>query len=920
MRKYLLSGLLVICTTIVFAQLKVVNPRCEYKVNPLGVDISTPHLSWELQSSNKGVIQAAYRVLVADDMTLLNKNQGNIWDSQRLGGSTSIQVRYSGKPLIATKKYYWKVMVWDNKAHASGWSSTNTWQMGLLKPSDWNGAQWIAYQIMADSNKILPGIPPKGAKKHSPGTDVLPVFRKIFTISKIVKNATMFISGLGHFEATLNGEKVTNSFLEPGWVDYQKQALYVTYDITNKLPIGKNAIGVMLGNGFYFTSSGRYRKLTVAYGYPKMICRVLINYTDGTSENVVSDASWKAAPGPITFSAIYGGEDYNATLEQQGWNTNNFDDHDWKNALITDGPPKLDAQTEDPLILTDTFTPKKVTQPKPGVFVYDMGQNTSGIPQITVQGKKGDTVKITPSELLDDEGLSTQKNTGKSYYCVYTLKSDKPETWQPRFTYYGFRYLQVEGAVPQNESNAANAPVMLSIKTLHYKNAAPPVGTFACSNELFNKTDTLILWSIKSNMVSLFTDCPHREKLGWQEQNHLVGNSIQYNFDVANLYKKVISDLRFAQTPDGLIPEIAPEFTVFSDGFRDSPEWGSVSVLLPWYLYQWYGDKQVLADSYSMMQRYLTYLDKQADKGILSEGLGDWYDLGPKHPGVSQLTPKGITATAIYYYDLTVLVDIAKMLNKPLDAAKYASQAVFVRDAFNKAFFNAETKEYGTGSQTANAMAVYMKLVQPQYKQAVVDNIVKDIREHNNSLTAGDIGYRYLLKVLDDQGRSDVIFDMNNRSDVPGYGYQLAKGATALTESWQALPSVSNDHLMLGHIMEWFYAGLAGIRPADDAVAYNRIIIRPEPVGDVTSAKGTYHSVYGTIASEWKKQPGSFDLSVSIPANTTATVYLPATAASKITESGKLLNLSTGVKLLRIENGKAVIKIGSGVYHFTAAN
>ncbi|OCX53298.1 alpha-L-rhamnosidase [Mucilaginibacter sp. PPCGB 2223] len=898
MRKYLFVILVSGALSPVFSQVKVVNPRCEYKIDPI-IETLTPHLSWELQSDSRGVVQTAYRLLVADNAASLEKNIGNIWDSKKVLSPASIQVKYSGMKLLSAKKYYWKVMVWDNKAHASPWSTVAGWQMGLLTADDWKGAKWIAYETMPDSNRILPGITPRGGKKISPGKDILPIFRKRFNVNKTVKSATLFISGLGHFEASLNGEKIGDHFMDAGWTNYQKQALYVGFDITRQLQPGQNAIGVMLGNGFYFTPSGRYRKLTVAYGYPKMICRLLIEYADGTSSDIISDPSWNVAPGPITFSAMYGGEDYDATLEQKGWDTPVFDDRQWRPAIITEGPGQLNMQMEEPVKVMQSFSAKSITKIKDAEYVYDLGQNSSAIPQITVKGKRGDTIIITPAELVNADGTANQKATGRHTY-KYTLKGDGEETWSPRFTYYGLRYLQIDGT-----------PQIISVKGLHIRNGADKAGEFSCSNDLFNKTNTLIDWAVKSNMVSVFTDCPHRERLGWLEQDHLMGNSLQYNYDLVNLFKKCVNDMRFAQTPDGLIPEIAPEFTVFGDGFRDSPEWGSAAILVPWYVYQWYGDKQVLADSYEMMQRYLTYLDKLSDRGILTEGLGDWFDLGPRRPGVSQLTSKGVTATAMFYYDLTTTSKIAAVLNKPADAAYYTSLAVKVRTAFNVKFFNKETKQYDTGSQTANAVAVYMKLVEPQYKKAVVENIVKDIRDHNNSFTAGDIGFRYLLKVLDDEGRSDVIFDMNNRSDVPGYGYQLAKGATALTESWQALPSVSNNHFMLGHIMEWFYTGLAGIRPDDNAVAYQQIVIRPEPVGDVTSAKGSYHSVYGTITSEWKKTTDSFDLSVTIPANTTATIYLPAKIGSKIMEGDK-----TPISKVSIVNNKAIINIGSGAYHF----
>lgn len=912
-KKLLLTNLLLLVAISAFSQgLKVTNLRCDGRKEPDGIATIKPALSWNIESDGYNVMQSAYRILVADDSVALQKGSGNIWDSQKVNSGASLNVAYNGRQLLSAKKYYWRVMVWDNKGNASAWSNIARWQMGLLTAADWKGAKWIGYENMPDSAKILPHLAAKGEKKKSPGTDVLPILRKTFNISKPVKSATMFISGLGHFEMDLNGKKVGDHFLDAGWVNYQKEALYVSFDITNQLKQGENAIGVLLGNGMYFTPSGRYRKLTVAYGYPKMICRLLVQYADGTTQDMVSDASWKTASGPITFSAIYGGEDYDATKEQAGWDSPGFNDKSWKNALIVDGPPQLNPLTAEPIKIFDVFESKKIAQPKPGVWVYDLGQNASGIPQITVKGKRGDTIKITPAELLTADGLANQNATGKWHYYTYVLKGDGTEIWQPRFTYYGFRYLQVEGGVPQGEPNPDNKPQLISIRGLHTRNSAAQVGGFSCSNELFNKTKTLIDWAIKSNMSSVLTDCPHREKLGWLEQDNLVSNSLQYNYNLGSMFKKVINDMRLAQTKDGLIPEIAPEFTVFDGGFRDSPEWGSTAIILPWQVYQWYGDKQVLFDSYNMMQRYADYLEKQSNNHILAEGLGDWYDLGPKHPGVSQLTPMGITATAYYYYDLGILAKVARMMGKEADAVAFDKRAVEVKKAFNDKFFDKTTKQYGTGSQTANAIAVYMDLVEPVDKAAVVDNIVKDVRAHNNGLTAGDIGYRYLLKVLDDEGRSDVIFDMNDRSDVPGYGYQLAKGATALTESWQALPSVSNNHFMLGHIMEWFYEGLAGIRPADGAVAYNKIIIRPQPVGDVTWAKANYRSAYGLISSDWKKQDKAFELNINIPANTTASVYLPVDAASKITMNDKPVS---GVYY----NDKGVmIAIGSGVYHFKA--
>jgi hypothetical protein len=404
-----------------------------------------------------------------------------------------------------------------------------------------------------------------------------------------------------------------------------------------------------------------------------------------------------------------------------------------------------------------------------------------------------------------------------------------------------------------------------------------------------------------------------------------MGSSVKYQYDIATLLRKTVQDMITSQLPDGLIPEIAPEYVKFTwggDMFRDSPEWGSAMILAPWYLYKWYGDKDVLIKSYPAMKKYMAYLEQKGKPSnyILKQGLGDWYDLGPKAPGVSQLTPMGVTGTAIFYHDLRIMDSIAQMLNKPEDGKWFNKLASDVKTSFNTTFFNKETKQYATGSQTANAMAIYMELVEPENKEAVLANLIKDIRDKENALTAGDIGFRYLLRVLENEGRSDVIFDMNSRSDVPGYGYQLAKGATALTESWAALPTNSNNHFMLGHIMEWFYSGLSGLRSAPGSLAFNEIEINPQPVGDITSAQASYRSLYGNIVSSWKKEPNAFILNVQIPANTSATIYLPAKENGTVKEGNINLKDKKEINVLGYKNGRAIIRIGSGSYQFVSQN
>ena len=519
----------------------------------------------------------------------------------------------------------------------------------------------------------------------------------------------------------------------------------------------------------------------------------------------------------------------------------------------------------------------------PNEWVYDLGQNFSGIPSIRVKGNKGDTIRIFCAELLNKDGTADQKATGSPSYFTYILKGEGEEYWQPRFSYTGFRYMQVKCIA---KDSLRTAPQLLEIAGLHIRNAAAGSGSFSCSNPLFNAVYRLIDWAIRSNTMSVFTDCPHREKLGWLEQTHLMGASVQYNYDVASLNRKVILDMMQAQYPDGKIPEIAPEFTQFTPPFDESPEWGSASLILPWYHYQWYGDREMLERSYPMMQAYTDYLLRKDSMYILRHGLGDWFDIGPRKSGFAQMTRMGITATATLYYDLTILTRVAGLLKKHADAAKYNRLAAEVKKAFNRAFFDSRTMQYDSASQTANAMALYMGLVEPVNRSAVIRALVSDIRKRNNALTAGDIGFRYVLKALEAAGHSELIFAMNSRDDVPGYGFQLKNGATALTESWQAYSSVSNNHFMLGHLMEWFYSGLAGIRQAPGSVAYQELEFRPQPAGDIKNVSARFQTPYGEVQSNWTKKEELFLLQITVPANTRANVYLPGNPTPIRTGSG----------------------------------
>jgi len=891
---------------------------CEYKSNPLGIETKQPRLSWIISASAANTTQTAYQILVADSKEKLQQNEGNIWDSKKVVSSQSIQVAYKGALLLAAKKYYWKVKVWNHQNIASSWSDINSWQMGLPSMKDWGEAKWITMDIFNEAK--YPSL--DSAVKVVALRSIAPQFRKDIVVKKAVKNATAFVCGLGQFELRLNGNKVSDHFLDPGWTTYEKYSLYVPFDITKQLQQGNNTIGMMLGNGFYYLPKGRYIKGQIMqHGLPKMIAKIILEYTDGTTESIVSDESWKNSKSPITYNTIYGGEDYNATLEQDGWDKPMFNDAAWQPSVVVKGSPALMAQQAEPLKVMETFQPIAVFKNSKGNWVYDLGQNASGIINLVVAGEKGKQVKVFPAELIDADSSINQSATGKGYCFLYTLKGSNNEQWQPRFSYYGFRYVQLEGAVPEGKLNPSNLPVVKALKGLHTRYAAEKNGSFSCSNTLFNKIYSLIDWAIKSNMASVLTDCPHREKLGWLEQVHLMMASNQYNYNLAGLNNKAVADMQAAQYATGFVPTTAPEYGRFGGPlsmFSDSPEWGSAYVITPWYMYQWYGDKQVLEQHYDGMKQYVAYLQKQANAdNIIAYGLGDWFDIGPKRPGVSQLTSLGVTGTAIWYYDVTILQQVAKLLHKDADATYYQTLAEAIKKGFNKKYFHTDTYQYDNGSQTANAMVLYMNLVEPQNRDKVFANILNDLKANNNAITAGDIGFRYLMQVLQQGNASQLIFDMNNRSDVPGYGYQIAQGATALTESWQALRNVSNNHLMLGHLMEWFYSGLGGIKQTDSSIAFKSILFHPEVVGDINDLKASYQSPYGLIKSEWHKKATSFNLQVVVPVNTTAIIDVYGDAVKSITVNGKAVTAGKEVKFIGNVNGRLQYQVGSGNYSFT---
>ena len=886
--------------------------RCDGRTAPLAVADATPEFSWSDETASpalRGVRQSAYQVRVAASGTAGAMAKPLLWDSGKVQSSQTYGIPYGGLALEAGHKYTWQVRVWDEDDHPTAWS-----QPAHLTQAPEIQAEWIA----------------AAATDEEAGEQPLPLFRKSFALPAPVTRATLYASGLGQDELRINGRKVGSDELTPGWSDYRSTVFYDSYDVTALLHAGANAVGVMLGNGMYrvLKTPDRYTKFVGSYGPPKCIVQLSVELANGRAMVIASDGSWKTAPGPITFSSTYGGEDYDARREPAHWDRPGYDDSRWNQALVTTGPGgTLRPELAHPIRVMHTYAPIKITRPRPGVLVYDLGQNFAGWPAIAVRGPAGATVKLIPGELLNKDGTVSQRSSGGPQWFSYTLRGGGIERWHPRFSYYGFRYVQVEGAAVGAGSAPAGKPRLLALRGEAVHTSSASVGSFASSNELLNRIHTLILRAIENNAVSIFTDCPHREKLGWLEETHLMAPSLLYDFDFAGLYAATARNIADAQTHGGpkagLVPEIAPQYVVFkvdNGAFDDSPEWGSAAVLAPWYLFERTGDRRFLAAQLGVMRAYTAYLGTRAHDGIVSYGLGDWYDIGPGEPGMSKLTTAGVTATAIYYQDLRVMEEATALLGFKEESRRYRQIAEQERAAFNARFFDRDRHRYDKGSQTAQAMPLVLGLVPEGERAHVLQALVDDIRVHGNHVTAGDVGYHYVVDALLEGGRSDVLLDMLERTDAPSYGYQLAQGATSLTEAWDANPRSSQDHFMLGDAEEWFYRGLGGINVDLSAAPPRQIVLRPYVPGKMAWVHCRYRSALGLIESDWRRGAAETTYNFVVPVNATATVELATASPGAAKIGGISAAKAPGVRSATVNSGQLELVLGSGSYRIVTAN
>ena len=690
------------------------------------------------------------------------------------------------------------------------------------------------------------------------------VLRRSFKPYKTVKHAELRICGLGFYEATINGQKVGDSEFAPSWSDYDKTVFFNVHDVTQQIRQGDNELRVLLGNGFYNEQGGRYVKLKVSFGPPTLLYFLYLTYDDGMRERVYSDEKWQWTESPITFNSIYGGEDYDARLEVGSLMSDVRADQ-WKPVVIQEGPEgRLRPQIAHSTKVMERY-PAKQTLRKDSILVIDMGQNLAGYPEITVRGNAGERLKLTPGETLDKNGLVDQRQTGRPHYYTYILKGSlQAEIWHPRFSYYGYRYLQIEGDID----------VLKKVESCFVYNSAERIGSFECSNPRINATHQIIDRAIRSNWQAVWTDCPSREKLGWLEQDWLNGEALVYNYDARRMIEQTMQNIVDAQHDDGSMPEIAPEYTQFTGTwarpFQESPEWGGAIIALPMLYWQHYGDMDLVDQHYDAMKRYLAYLVSQDSCFILNMGLGDWYDYGPGKAGFSKNTPTALVSTAHYYQWMCYMYVMAKRLGHKQDAEWYNLRADSIRHAFNRTFYDAQKKTYATGSQCSLALPLYLKMVPEGDYQAVLQNLIKDIKAHGNRLTTGDIGNRYLFSVLIQNDQRELLYTMLNHDDVPGYGYQIKKGHTTLTEQWNPDLGASMNHFMMAHIENFLIPDLLGIRRTGELIE-----IHPHPVGDLTWCKGSTMSAYGEVKVSWQITNGTFALDIDIPLGGFADVHLP---------------------------------------------
>jgi alpha-L-rhamnosidase len=890
--------------------------QCENQNNPIGIDVNNPRLAWISKAGidGRGQYQTAFRIQVASSKDLLQSGKPDLWDSGIVDSAQSNNICYEGNTLSSNATYYWRVKVWDKDHKASDWSQLVFWETGLLADSDWKG-KWI------EDTKII-SKDEKSLYEDNPA----PQFRREFKFPKKIKMAVMYVSGIGYYEAYINGKKVGNNLLDPGWTNYSKRILYSSYNVTSYLTAGNNCLGIILGNGWYnplpLKMWGRRNiRDALTIGQPKFIMQLNIEYADGTKEQIISDDKWNVTSGPIIQNSIYLGEVYDARKEIPGWYNPGFNSNDWRPVKYATSPQgKLQSQQQPPIIVGQILQPVKIMKKSDGRYIVDFGQNFGGIMRLEAKGKSGTTIHAKYGELLYPDGsLNVMTSTAgqikskavggigapDTAYArdMFILNGKGAETFQTHFTFHGFRYVELTG-YPGNLQKS-------NIKGLILYSAVPDVGSFACSDSLINRIQQITLNTFRSNIFSIQSDCPQRERFGYGGDIVATCDAFIDNFDMAGFYEKTVNDFADEAQPDGGITELAPYVGIASDGLggKSGPvEWGSVVPVLLNKLYQYYGDVTLIRQHYQVAKNWVDFMRSHSKNNIIDLTIGDHESIDPKVIGLS--------ATAFYYYNSILLAGFAKTLNYQEDYIRYSSLADTIKAAFISKYVDPVTGNVDNHTAASQAYALYYNLIPDHSKDAVLDVLLQQITAKNNHITSGIFGTNFLMEVLSRTGNTDIAFKMATQKTFPGWGYMITHGATTLWEHWELSENAfSHNHPMFGSISDWFFRNLAGIRPADDAVGFNKIIVQPQ-IADLTWAKASYKSVLGKVSSSWKKVGNKLTLDITIPVNATATVYLPGTLQD-IREGGSPVNKGKGT-IIGKQTNDWVFQVGSGNFHFSA--
>jgi alpha-L-rhamnosidase len=904
MRKIFSLLLALLLCGVSFAQVKVQHPLTENQADPISIDALIPRFSWQLAAGDRrDVMQTAYEIKVKQAKRV-------VWNTGKVVSDQSVYVPYKGETLESGKTYNWQVRVWDNSGKASEWSGPSFFKMGLLHPADWK-AKWITPGFVEDS-----------------ATRPSPLFRKVFSLTKKIQSATAYITAHGLYEAQINGQRVGDAFLTPGWTSYNKRLQYQAYDVTALLQKGENAVGATLGDGWYRGYVG-YRPTPNLYGKDiALLFQLEVTYTDGTTATIISDDSWKSSTGPVRFAEIYYGATIDDRMQQKDWSTANFNDKSWYEVKVQDFPKDILVATyNEPVRKHETFKPIKIFKTPKGEQVIDFGQNLVGWVQMKVTGNSGDKITLSHAEVIDKAGNFYTDNlrTARSQ-DVYILKGGSEETFEPQFTWQGFRYIKVEGYPGDLKPENFTAIALYS--------DMKPAGTFSCSNALINQLQHNIQWGQKGNFLDVPTDCPQRdERLGWTGDAQVFSRTASFNMNVHNFFTKWLKDVAADQYENGSIPFVIPN--VIAQGAKTGPGastgWADVSTIIPWNMYLAYGDKRILEDQYNSMKAWVGYMQQQSKNDLWNTGahFGDWlfYSLNDDTDGSSAITSKYLIAQCFYAYSTQLLINAANVLGKTEDVTYYTALLTKIKDAYLREYVTPNGL-ISSDTQTAYVLALQFDMLPENLRQQAAGRLVSNISRYRNHLTTGFLGTPYLCHVLSRFGYADVAYKLLLQDTYPSWLYPVKMGATTIWERWDGIkpdgtfetPTMNSyNHYAYGAIGDWMYRVIAGIDTKTDAPGYKQIIIKPTVGGSLENASADYETNYGKISSHWKLENGNLLLDVEIPPNTTATVYIPTKNGSEVLEGGKPISSEPGIKPGNPETGYLVLNVGSGVYHFSTS-